>query len=46
MSLVTSTLAFVIFTFFALTAATRAGERTITATEANGTHRDIDSKMR
>jgi hypothetical protein len=44
MSLVTSTLAFVIFTFFALTAATRAGERIVTAAEANGTWRNIESK--
>jgi len=34
----------VIFTFFALTAAARAGERTITAAEANGTWRHIESK--
>jgi hypothetical protein len=34
----------VIFTFFALTAATRAGEPIVTAAEANGTYRDIESK--
>jgi len=35
-------LAFLLCTFFALLAA--AGERTLTAAEANGTYRDIDSK--
>jgi hypothetical protein len=34
----------VIFTFFALAAATRAGEPIVTAAEANGTYRDIESK--